>query len=99
MIAELVQLTRPQLVQLQLGVRAQDLDHMGGGLHLQLVQLKLAKLVQLQLDVQAHVDGMGGQQRRHPVCTAVSAASVVALAAVVWQEHVWHGGRDRNGPG
>ena len=59
-VAELVQLTRAQLAQLQLGVGSQDRDHIGGGRHRQL------RLVQLQLDVQAHLDGVGGRRRRHP---------------------------------
>ena len=54
-------------VQLQLGVRAQDHDHVGGGLCRQLVQLRHALLMQLQLDVQAHLDRVGRGQRCHPV--------------------------------
>ena len=52
-MTELVQLTRAQLVKLQLG----DCDQLGGGYHCQLVQLRLAQLVQLQLVLQAHVMG------------------------------------------
>ena len=51
-------------VQLTLGVRAQDRDHM---CHCQLVKLKPAKFVQLQLDVQEHLDRVGWRQHRHPV--------------------------------
>ena len=65
-MAELVQLTRAQLVQLQLGVRAQDHVHVGGGRNRQLVQLIHAQIVQLQLYVQAHLDPVGGGMRLHP---------------------------------
>jgi hypothetical protein len=63
--AELVQLAGPRLAQLQLGVGAQDCDHVGGGHRHQLVQLRLAQLVQLQLDVQVHQDGVGGGGQKH----------------------------------
>ena len=66
-VAELVQLTRDWLAQLQLGVRAQDRDHVGEGHHRHLVQLKFDQLVQLQIDVKAHLDGVGGQRRCYPV--------------------------------
>ena len=60
--AELVQQAGPRLAQLQLGVGAQDRDHVGEGHRQQLLQLRLrlAQLAQLQLDVQAHLGGVGG---------------------------------------
>ena len=61
--AELVQQAGPRLAQLQLGVGAQDRDHVGEGHHQQLLQLRLrlAQLAQLQLDMQAHLGGVGGE--------------------------------------
>ena len=60
-VAELVHLAGAQLAQLQLGVGAQDRDHVGEGHRQQLLQLRLrlAQLGQLQLDVQAPL-GVGG---------------------------------------
>ena len=51
--AELVQQAGPRLAQLQLGVGAQDHDHVGEGHRQKLLQLRLrlAQLVQLQRDV------------------------------------------------
>jgi hypothetical protein len=91
-IAELVQQTRSQLIQLQLGVRAQDHDHMGGGLHRYLVQLKLAQLVQLQLDVQAHLDG--GGQRCHTVVPSRQWKWQLSQLWF-WQDPLWCGGGDQ----